>query len=67
MEQHTLTIKGMGGKHCEMVISNVIAKLDGVQLDAIETGRATVSIDPQQSSAATVIAAIEKAGYTVQR
>lgn len=67
MEQQTFIINGMGGKHCEMVITNLIARLDGVQLDAIETGKATVTIDPEKSTAQTVVAAIEKAGYKVQQ
>lgn len=65
MEKHSLQISGMASAHCVMVVKNIIVKQEGVQLEAIEPGKAEVSIDETKNSKTQLVAAIEKMGYKV--
>ncbi|MGB4845329.1 MAG: heavy-metal-associated domain-containing protein [Ferruginibacter sp.] len=67
MEQHLLTINGMGSQHCVGVVTRIISALDGASIDAIEIGKANISIDESKVSKQTVVDAIEKMGYKVEQ
>jgi copper chaperone CopZ len=65
MKQYQLNIKGMGSQHCVMVVKGIITKLEGVSLQDVGIGTASIAIDETKSSKETVVAAIEKMGYKV--
>lgn len=67
MEKHSLIIKGMGSQHCVMVVKNIITSHEGVGLDAIEIGKADISIDSSKTSIQNITNAIEKMGYKVEQ
>lgn len=67
METLNLKISGMGSAHCVGVVKNIIVKQDGVALEDIEFGQATVSYDPDKITPETIIQEIEKMGYKVDQ
>lgn len=56
----------MQSTHCQMRVSNALKSIDGITINNIERGVASISVnnDLQQKDA---IKAIEKAGYIVQQ
>lgn len=67
MEKHSLIINGMGSQHCVMVVKNIITTHEGVNLDAIEIGKADINIDNSKTSIQNITNAIEKMGYKVEQ
>lgn len=67
MEQHLLTINGMGSQHCVGVVTKIILGLDGVELNHIEIGKATITTDEEKVSKQNVVDAIHKMGYKVEQ
>ncbi|RMH64943.1 MAG: copper chaperone [Bacteroidetes bacterium] len=67
MSQHTetLTIEGMSCSHCVHAVRQALAGLDGVDVDAVEIGSATVRYDDTRVSRDALVAAIEQEGYHV--
>ncbi len=61
-------ISGMHCAHCAMAIDDAVEELPGVVRCETDyaAGRAKVTYDPSQVSAAEIIAAIEEAGYEGQ-
>ena len=67
MEKHSLIIKGMESQHCVMVVKNIITTHQGASLDAIEIGKADITIDNSKTSIQNITNAIEKMGYKVEQ
>ena len=67
MKQYTFVINGMGGDHCVNVIKTILSKQQGVTIQEVQPGKATISIDESVNTSENVIAAIEKMGYKVVR
>ena len=67
MEKHSLAIKGMGSQHCVTVVKDIIAKQEGVLLEDIEIGKASIAIDETKISKREIVTAIEKMGYKVEQ
>ena len=67
MEKHSLIIIGMGSQHCVMVVKNIITTHQGASLDAIEIGKADITIDNSKTSVQNITNAIEKMGYKVEQ
>ena len=63
METIQLTIPNMKSPHCMMVVSGTIKKLEGAALKKVSPGVAEVELSG--ASKASVVEAIEMAGYTV--
>ena len=57
----------MGSQHCVMVVKNIITTHEGAGLDAIEIGKADISIDNSKTSIQNITNAIEKMGYKVEK
>lgn len=66
MEQTTIAIQGMSCGHCVAAVRGALAGLDGVQVQEVTVGSATVAYDPRAVSAEQIAAAIEDEGYAVQ-
>ena len=67
MKKYILNIKGMGSQHCVGVVTKIISGFDGVSIDAIEIGKATVTLDDTKASKQTLVDAIERMGYKIEQ
>jgi copper chaperone CopZ len=65
MRQITLRIGGMSCDHCERAVRGALAKIPGVELDAVTIGSATLRFDPAKTSVDRLVAAIDDLGYEV--
>lgn len=57
----------MGSQHCIMVVKNIITTYKGAGIDAIEIGKADISINNSKTSIQKITMAIEKMGYKVEQ
>jgi copper chaperone CopZ len=65
MEQTRLEISGMTCGHCVKAVDEALRALDGVEVQQVNIGSATIAYDPARISASAITSAIEDAGYTV--
>lgn len=61
-QQETFSIDGMHCEHCVDAVREALAALDGVTVEAVEVGRATVAHDGSVSRD-QLAAALDDAGY----
>jgi copper chaperone CopZ len=66
MERTTMQISGMTCGHCVRAVKDALAEIDGVQVEQVALGSATVAYDPARTSPAQVAAAVTDAGYEAQ-
>ena len=67
MERVTLKIDGMTCGHCVTQVTKALKEVDGVNVEQVKVGTATVSFDPDSTSAERITQAIEDQGYGVAR
>ena len=60
----TLSIKGMHCDGCVRRVTNALSSLEGVRVDSVIVGAATVTVDPKRVSAEEVAAAVDRIGFT---
>ena len=65
MEQLTMNISGMTCGHCVKAVNKALAELDGVTVEQVGIGAASVSFDPAATSRERIAQAIEDEGYAV--
>lgn len=65
MDRVTMNINGMSCGHCVSAVKGALAALDGVQVEQVTVGQATVSYDPAATSAERIAQAVADEGYTV--
>ena len=65
MDRVKLTITGMSCGHCVSAVDKALKRMDGVQVEQVAIGSATVSYDPATTSTDKITKAIEDEGYTV--
>jgi len=63
MTRTTLKIDGMSCGHCVMSVKKALDGLEGVTVENVAVGSATVAYDPAISSAEKIADAISDAGY----
>lgn len=63
MESINLLIPNMKNQHCMMVVKTTLQNMTGLALKNIAPGEATIELSG--ATKASVVEAIEKAGYTV--
>jgi copper chaperone len=63
MERITLKVDGMSCGHCVKAVEKAIAGVEGVTLEQVAIGSATVSFDPLRTDVGTLIDAVADAGY----
>ena len=63
MERKTLKIDGMSCGHCVAAVRSELEKLDGVKVEAVQVGSATVSYDPSRVATNQLVDAVADAGY----
>jgi copper chaperone len=64
MTRTTLKIDGMSCGHCVASVKRALASLDGVTVENVAVGSATVAYDPAVASPEKIADVISDAGYT---
>jgi copper chaperone CopZ len=64
MEPLKLTIEGMSCEHCVRAVKSRLTKTDGVTVDDVEIGSATLHYDPSRTNVDAIEEAIADEGYT---
>ena len=65
MERMTMKIDGMTCGNCVAHVTRALKSLDGVTLEQVSIGSATISFDPQETSPDRITSAVEEEGYAV--
>ena len=65
MDRMTMKIGGMSCGHCVASVKNVLGALEGVQIEEVRVGEATVAYDPSATPREAITKAIEEEGYSV--
>lgn len=65
MERVTLKIDGMSCGHCVSAVTKALEAVDGVTLERVSIGSATVSFDETATSEERITKAVEDEGYPV--
>lgn len=63
MEHLDLKISGMSCGHCVASVTSALEKLEGVKVDAVAVGSASVSFDTATTNPQEIRNAIEAAGF----
>lgn len=66
LQTETFSISGMGCAHCVAAVEDALNALDGLTVETVAIGSATVAYDPGAISRQAVVDAIEDAGYSVE-
>lgn len=66
MEHTSLTINGMSCGHCVRSVDRALRELDGVEIEEVKVGSATVTYDPQVVTHRQIMESVEAEGYQVQ-
>jgi len=66
MNQSTVKISGMNCGHCVGQVTRVLSSLEGVRVDQVKLGKATIGYEPQQITPAEIEEALNEAGYQAQ-
>ena len=64
MERVELTIEGMSCEHCVRAVRGRLERTDGVKVDDVQVGSATLEYDPAKTSVDDLEEAIADEGYT---
>lgn len=64
MNRTTLKIDGMSCGHCVMSVRKALEGLDGVTVENVAVGSATVAYDPAVTTVAQITDAVDDAGYS---
>ena len=65
MQHATFEISGMSCGHCVKAVDKALQQAEGVTVEQVAIGSATVAYDPQHTSAEAIAAVIDDAGYPV--
>lgn len=65
MKKEEFKIEGMSCGHCVISVKKELGKIDGLQIDSVEIGKAVVEFDDNKISSKQIEDAIEVAGYSV--
>jgi len=65
MEKLAMKVSGMSCGHCVGAVTGALKKLDGVDVENVAVGSATVNYDSEVTSPAEINRAIEGAGFEV--
>ena len=61
----TIDIQGMSCSHCVRSVDQALKSIEGVEVEQVAVGRATVSYDPASTTPERIAQAVEDEGYTV--
>jgi copper chaperone len=63
MERLKMDVEGMSCGHCVHAVTKALKELDGVAVESVAVGSATVSYDPGATSVEQITRAVKEAGY----
>ena len=63
MEKLTMQVSGMTCGHCVAGVRAALQELDGVEVETVRVGTATVAYDPSAVTPDVITGAVEAAGY----
>ncbi|MEO6445323.1 MAG: cation transporter [Gemmatimonadaceae bacterium] len=63
MQRLTLNIDGMTCGHCVSMVMKALKAQDGVVIEQVKIGQATVTFDPARANAQAIVDAIADEGY----
>lgn len=63
MERVTIAIQDMSCGHCVKAVEQALGGIDGVQVEGVAIGSATIVVDPTRVDREQIVSAIEEAGY----
>jgi copper chaperone len=66
MEQTTIAIQGMSCGHCVAAVKGALGQLEGVEVQEVKVGSATVAYDPQAVTPDRITQVIADEGYAAQ-
>jgi copper chaperone CopZ len=61
----TLSIHGMSCSHCVRAVDGALKALDGVKVESVEIGSATIAYEPDAMPLERITSAIEEEGFAV--
>ena len=65
MKKATLNISGMSCGHCTAAVQKALSSIDGVEVEGVRVGEATISYDPTAVSDKQIADAIAEQGFAV--
>jgi copper chaperone len=65
METISLKIAGMSCGHCVRAVQGALDRVEGVDVERVEVGSASVRFDPARTDATRIAQVLEEAGYPV--
>ncbi len=66
MREATLNIAGMSCGHCVKAVEGALEKLEGVEVNEVGIGTASIRFDEEKIDSGAIAAAIEEEGYSVE-
>ena len=66
MERVDLRIAGMSCGHCVSSVRRALSELDGVRVEEVKVGSASVAYDPERTSVQDVVDAVNDQGYEAE-
>ena len=66
MERTTIAIRGMSCGHCVASVTRALGQLDGVEVEEVKVGSATVAYDPEALPVERIVRAVEDQGYEAE-
>ncbi len=66
MKHVTLTIQGMSCGHCVLHLMKILSALDGVNVEEMKVGEATLGYHPHKIAPDRITQVIKEAGYEAQ-
>lgn len=64
MDRMEIKVAGMSCGHCVGSVDSELRKVEGVRVENVDVGSATITYDPAVTAPAAIAHAIEDAGYT---
>ena len=65
MDRMTMKIEGMSCSHCVGQVTKALEGVEGVEVEQVAIGTATVAYDPATASKERIAQAVEDQGYAV--
>ena len=63
MQRAAIAIEGMSCRHCVNAVRQALEKLDGVTIEEVSIGSATVAYDPEITPMERITQTVREAGY----
>ena len=63
MEKTTIKIEGMSCGHCVKTVKNVLGRVEGLEVNDVQIGEASLSHEPNNLQLDTIREALDDAGF----